>query len=314
MSEISRRNFLFQAGLITTASMISWESLAKTPNLKLAYSAITWGGKDLEAMKDITSLGFKGVQLRSNSYDNYKTKVSELKEQILANGLALPMFSSGNVEIDHAKERSTIDIHVAHASFAKALGGTTIQLTNSLRKKGVAPTTEELKRLTFVMNEIGKQTADLGIQTTYHNHMNQFGETPEEVDIIVQAMNPKYLKLLLDVAHYHQGGGDSAKAVLQYKDIIEALHLKDVQSPLPDKPNDPRAYKFVELGQGNVSLKGVFENLAKINFKKWGIVELDGVPDKIGHISFAAFRIDMIDVAAAASSKDRNQTGTVRLS
>lgn len=278
MTEISRRNFLFQAGLLTSASLISLDIYAKVPNLKLAYSAITWGGKDLDAMRDIASLGFKGVQLRSNSYDNYKTKVSELKEQIVANGLALPMFSSGNVEIDPTKEQSTIDIHVAHASFVKALGGTTMQLTNSLRKKGEAPTTEELKRLTFVMNEIGKQTADLGIQTTYHNHMGQFGETPEEVDVIVQAMNPKYCKLLLDVAHYHQGGGNPAKAVLQYKDMIHALHIKDVQSPLSEKPEDPKAYKFVELGQGNVDLKAVFDNLQKINFTKWAIVELDGVP------------------------------------
>ena len=280
MTDISRRSFLYQAGLLTSASLISLDLFAKVPNLKLAYSAITWGGKDLDALKDIASLGFKGIQLRANAYDNYKTKVGELKEQIVASGLALPMFSSGNVEIDPAKEQSTIDIHVAHASFVKALGGTSIQLTNSLRKKGEIPTTEELKRLTFVMNEIGKQTADLGIQTTYHNHMNQFGETPEEVDIIVQAMNSKYLKLLLDVAHYHQGGGNPAKAVLDYKDIIDVLHIKDVQSPLSDKPEDPKAYKFVELGQGNVNLKAVFDNLQKINFKKWAIVELDGVPVK----------------------------------
>jgi inosose dehydratase len=280
MTEISRRNFLFQAGLLTTASLIPFNILAKTPNLKLAYSAITWGGKDLDAMKDIAALGFKGVQLRANAYDNYKTKVSELKDLIVANGLDLPMFSSGNVEIDPTKEQSTIDTHVAHASFVKALGGTSIQLTNSLRKKGETPTTEELKRLTYVMNEIGKQTADLGIQTTYHNHMNQFGETPQEVDVIVQNMNPKYLKLLLDVAHYHQGGGNPAKAVLDYKDMIDALHIKDVQSPLPEKLDDKNAYKFVELGQGNVDLKAVFDNLQKINFKKWAIVELDGVPVK----------------------------------
>lgn len=280
MTQISRRNFLYQAGLLTSATLISWDIFAKVPNLNLAYSAITWGGKDLDAMKDIASLGFKGVQLRANTYDTYKTKVNELKDQIITNNLVLPMFSSGNVEIDPAKEQSTIDIHVAHASFVKALGGTSIQLTNSLRKKGENPTTEELKRLTFVMNEIGKQTSDLGIQTTYHNHMNQFGETPEEVDVIVQAMNPKYLKLLLDVAHYHQGGGNPAKAVLDYKDIIDALHIKDVQSPLIDKPEDPKAYKFVELGQGNVDLKAVFNNLQKINFKKWAIVELDGVPVK----------------------------------
>jgi len=109
MTQISRRNFLCQAGLLTSATLISWDIFAKVPNLNLAYSAITWGGKDLDAMKDIASLGFKGVQLRANTYDTYKTKVNELKDQIITNNLVLPMFSSGNVEIDPAKEQSTID-------------------------------------------------------------------------------------------------------------------------------------------------------------------------------------------------------------
>jgi len=109
--------------------------------------------------------------------------------------------------------------------------------------------------------------------------MHQLGETPEEVDIIVQEMNPKYMKLLLDIAHYKQGGGEPEKAVKQYKDMLYALHLKDTKSPLPDKPNDPKAYKFVELGQGNVNMPAVFAALKDIKFNGWGIVELDGVPD-----------------------------------
>jgi hypothetical protein len=43
MTEISRRNFLYQAGLLTSASLISLDIFAKAPNLKLAYSAITGG-------------------------------------------------------------------------------------------------------------------------------------------------------------------------------------------------------------------------------------------------------------------------------
>ena len=169
---------------------------------------------------------------------------------------------------------------MAHASFVKALGGSAIQLTNSLRVKGQTPTTAELKRLAAVMNEIGKQTAAMGIQTAYHNHMNQFGETPEEVDVIVQAMNPAYCKLLLDIAHYRQGGGQPEQAVKQYKDVLYALHLKDTMSPLPEQPDNAKAYKFVELGRGNVDVPAVLAALNAINFKGWGIVELDGVPEK----------------------------------
>lgn len=266
------RNLSLTAGALITTS--SWaEGIIKKGDVKIGYSAITWGGKDLQAMSDLASLGFKGIQLRANTFGPYRNKVSELKEALIKHNLKLPMFSSGNVEVDPAKFQSTVDTHVAHASFVKALGGTAFQMTNSLRQKGTPPTTEELKNLTRVMNEIGKQTADMGVQAVYHNHMNQWGETPEEVDVIVQAMDPRYLKLLLDIAHYKQGGGEPQDAVIKYKDIIHALHLKDT------KPKDGGGYKFVELGQGRVDVPAVFAALAKVKFKGWGVIELDGVPD-----------------------------------
>ena len=280
---LSRRHFLENLGLVAATGLISndlWAETLKKSNLKIAYSAITWGGKDDVAIKELASLGFKGIQLRANTFGPYRNKVSELKKLLDENNLYLAMFSSGNVEIDPAKEQSTIDMHVAHASFVKALGGSAIQMTNSVRPKDRLPTNEELKRLAMVMNEIGKQTADLGVQAVYHNHMNQLGETPEEVEVIVQNMNPKHCKLLLDIAHYRQGGGKPEEAVLQYKDILHSLHLKDTMSPLLEKPNEPKAYKFVELGRGNVDVPAVFKALAKIKFNGWGVIELDGVPEK----------------------------------
>ncbi|GAB2788312.1 hypothetical protein GCM10027275_36480 [Rhabdobacter roseus] len=276
-----RRSFLKQTSLLTASALAlpAWDSvwgeaLLKKSNIKIGYSAITWGGKDEQAIKDLASLGYKGIQLRANTFGPYRNKVSELRDMLQANGMYLCMFSSGNVEIDPAKEASTIDMHVAHASFVKALGGNSMQLTNSARPKDRAPSAEELKRLATVMNEIGKQTADLGVQAVYHNHMHQLGETPEEIDQIVQGMDPRYVKLLLDIAHYKQGGGEPEKAVIQYKNMLHALHLKDT------KPADTKSgYKFVELGQGRVDVPAVFKALDKIKFKGWAVVELDGVPD-----------------------------------
>ena len=280
---VNRRQFLQLLGGSALTLSVGADLLAnsaKKSGLKIAYSAITWGGKDDQAIRDLASLGYKGIQLRANTFGPYRNKPSELKALLDQNKLTLAMFSSGNVEVDPAKFQSTIDMHVAHASFVKALGGSAFQMTNSLRQKGQAPTTDELKKLATVMNEIGKQTADMGVQAVYHNHMNQWGETPEEVDVLVQNMNPKYVKLLLDIAHYKQGGGEPEKAVRQYKDMIHSFHLKDTMSPLPDKPDNPKAYKFVELGRGNVNVPAVFKAIDDIKFKGWGVVELDGVPEK----------------------------------
>ena len=272
-----RRDFLKYTGATAAALLAadSWaDALIKKGDFKIGYSSITWGGKDELAISELAGLGFKGIQLRANTFGPYRNKVSELKDALIKNNLALAMFSSGNVETDPAKFESTVDTHVAHASFVKALGGNALQLTNSLRPKDRLPTTEELKKLAQVMNEIGKQTADLGVQAVYHNHMNQLGETPEEVDVIVQAMDPRYIKLLLDIAHYKQGGGEPQDAVIKYKSILHSLHLKDT------KPAETKnGYKFVELGQGRVDVPAVFASLNKIKFKGWAVVELDGVPD-----------------------------------
>lgn len=273
---LSRRRFLAQNSLLALAAFLP---SAKSKTYRMGYSAITWGGKDELAIEELSGLGYKGIQLRANTYAKYKDNPSDLKALLDAKGLSLVMFSSGNVEIDPAKMEANVAMHVNHARFVKALGGSSIQLTNSLRKNNVAPTADELARLAAAMNEIGKQTQAIGVQATYHNHMNQYGETPEEVDALVQAMDPKYLRLLLDVAHYHQGGGKPAEAVIKYQKVLHSMHIKDVECPIKGDSN-PKSYKFVELGQGNVDLVGVFAAMDKIKFGGWAIVELDAVPDK----------------------------------
>jgi inosose dehydratase len=157
----------------------------------------------------------------------------------------------------------------------KELGGTYLQLTNSARPKdGSKPGTDLLLRYASVLNEIGRAAMSMGIQAVYHNHMGQLGETPEEVDTIMSGCDPDLVKLLLDVGHYTQGGGDPAACIHKYKDRIAALHLKDVKS-------NPAmsGYKFVELGQGRVDFPGIFKALDEIKFKGWAMVELDAVPE-----------------------------------
>ncbi len=273
---LSRRHFLAQNSILALAAFLP---SSKSKTYQLGYSAITWGGKDELAIEELSTLGYKGIQLRANSYAKYKDNSADLKALLDAKHLSLVMFSSGNVEIDPAKMEANIAMHVNHARFVKSLGGSSIQMTNSLRKNNVPPTADELARLAAAMNEIGKQTQSIGVQATYHNHMHQYGETPEEVEALVQAMNPDYVRLLLDVAHYHQGGGKPAEAVIKYQKVLHSLHMKDVECPIKGDTN-PKSYKFVELGQGNVDLIGVFAALDKIKFAGWAIVELDAVPNK----------------------------------
>ena len=282
-SELSRRKFLSHLGLATislplfSCTAVNVLTSNRIPGLKVGYSAITWGGNDVQAMKDISALGFKGIQLRSNILKEYGNKPEEVKELLKMYNLDFPMFSSGNANINTGNDEAVIQMHLSNANFVKAVGGKFIQVTNSSRPKQGAPSQADLKKYAGLLNEIGKRTMDIGIQTTYHNHMHQLGETPQEVEVILENCDDDHVKFLLDIAQYHQGGGDPVKAIRQYKNRLKALHLKDVR---PKGGSDPKAYTFVELGQGKVDLPGVFKALDEIKFKGWGIVELDAVPEK----------------------------------
>jgi inosose dehydratase len=245
--------------------------------IRIGYASITWGGNDRQAIEDIASLGFHGIQLRANVIKEFGSP-TELRDLLEKHQLKMVALSSGGVRIDPALEAEEIAKHTANAKFVHDVGGLYLQVTDE-RPKDRAITAADYKRLGRVISEIGKRTADLGISLGYHNHMGSLGERPEEVDQILQAADPRYAKLELDVAHYFQGGGDPAKAIEKYSDRLLFLHIKDVER-LPENADTKRPYRFVELGRGKVDLSAVFDALHKVNFRGWAIVELDDVPDK----------------------------------
>ncbi len=300
-SQISRRRFISSLGV--TAATLSLPSISlgrlfepplyprmdlsvfDTPitpapsKIEFGCAAITWGGDDLQAIKDISSVGYHGIQLRANVLERFGDRPKELREILRRNHLEMVALSSGNVGIASGSEGETINLHTKHAQFVRDVGGHYLQLIDSARPKDRPPSAEDFKRLGHMLNEVSKRAVDLGVRVGYHNHMGSLGEAPEEVDRILEATDPRYLKFELDIAHYFQGGGNPVDAIKKYRDRLLFLHLKDVES-LEGRENDRRRYRFVELGRGKIDLPGVMKALEEIGFRGWAIVELDGVPDK----------------------------------
>ena len=245
--------------------------------IHFGYASITWNGNDRQAIEDIAAMGFPGIQLRANVLKEF-ANAAELRDLLERHHLKMVALSSGGVRIDPAVEAEEIAKHTAHAKFVHDVGGLYLQVTD-VRPKDRTVTPADYERLGKLITEIGKRTADLGVSLGYHNHMGTLGQSPEEVDRIMEAADPRYAKLELDVAHYFQGGGDPAKTIEKYHDGLVFLHIKDVES-LPNAENPEHAYRFVELGRGQVDLPAVFDALHKVTFRGWAIVELDAVPEK----------------------------------
>ncbi|HKT24850.1 MAG TPA: sugar phosphate isomerase/epimerase, partial [Terriglobales bacterium] len=244
MSSFSRRDFLgglIAAGAVAALPMpalAAFEPLYPpmdlsyfdTPissapaDIKIGYASITWGGNDRQAIDDIGSLGYSGIQLRSNVVKEIPdpNEVAKLLDQ---HHLTFVALSSGSINMESPDEKAEIAKHSANAKYMHDAHGLYLQMID-MRPKREA-TADDYKKLGRMLTEIGKRSADLGVKLGYHNHMGSLGQSPEEMDRVMDASDPRYVKLELDIAHCVQGGGDPVKAIQKYKDRLLFVHIKD---------------------------------------------------------------------------------------
>ncbi len=299
----ARRRFLFHLGSLAAAAVLPARGLAGAldaplrprveadgldmsgmpgaSGIRFGYAAITWGGNDRQAIQEIGEAGYRGIQLRANALKEFGDQPKALSGLLKQHGLQFVALSGGGPRGNTFNEAEEVATQVKQATFLHDAGGLYLQMTDSARPKEGKPAADDFKRLGHLLTEVGRRVSDVGVALGYHNHMGSLGEGPDEVDRLMGATDPRYVKLELDVAHYTQGGGDPAKAIRAYHDRLLFLHIKDVESlaPSADIPAS-KAYRFVELGRGRVDLPAIFAALKEVRFRGWAIVELDSVPDK----------------------------------
>lgn len=285
MTVLSRRSFLSGLGAAAvTGSSAAARSLvvsgfsrteADTATMRVGYAAITWGGDDEKAAREISEAGFSAIQVRGSAFERYGKSPNELKDLLARYKLTFAVLSSGNLGIDPDKEASELAMHLEHATFLRAAGGRTLQIIDERPKRALVAA--DYARLGKLLTAVGRRTAELGVETVYHHHMNSIGEKPQELDAVLETVDPKAVGILFDIAHYQQGGGDPVAAIRKYRDRIKVVHLKDVRA-IDKAPG----YEWVELGRGRVDVKGCVSALKDVGFKGWAIIELDKVPDAEG--------------------------------
>lgn len=233
-------------------------------------AAITWNGKDTQAIEEIAALGYAGIQLRANAVDEFPDPHA-LRDLLAQHKLTFVAISSGNAYLDPSLRQSQLESHVAHAKYLREAGGLYLQLIGDGFKGRTNYTAQDYRLQGEIFTEIAKRAADYGIRTGFHNHMNTIGQAPEAVDAILDASDPKYVELELDTAHYAQGGGDPAAIIRKYGRRLLFLHLKDVKNTTTKS-----GYEFAELGMGRIDFPAVLAALHSVHFRGWAVVELDG--------------------------------------
>ena len=271
MCDVNRREFLSALSAVAIAG-----GFQARGTIRPGYAAITWGGKDEQAIQEISEVGFTAVQLRASAFDAWGSRPAELKALLARRQLTFAVLSSGNLKYQPEDRAQQLALHLSHAAFVRDSGGQVLQVIDE-KPRNRPVTEDDYARLADMLNTLGERTKALGVPLVYHHHMNSTGETPAAIEAIMAEASASAVGLLFDIAHYQQGGGDPVKAIRRYGKAITAVHLKDVR-PIEASPG----YQWVELGRGRVDVKGCVTALRDTGFAGWAIVELDRVVDASG--------------------------------
>jgi sugar phosphate isomerase/epimerase len=122
-------------------------------------------------------------------------------------------------------------------------------------------------------NAAGEEARRAGIWLAFHNepdHQKKLqGEVP--IEVFAQALDPKLVKLQLDVGNMLMGGGDPMDFHSRYRARIASYHLKNV---IADRSRD------TELSRGTFDLRTFLGSITDLA-KKPCYVEQEGASDEL---------------------------------
>ncbi len=247
---------------------------------ELAYAVWSWGLNEksqLEtALRDVKEAGFsyfesvmKTVEIYEDSFEEFMDLVNREK--------VYPVSFYFNLMGDEASDLETVKEAL---DFLRKAGVKRASI-QAPYKEGGGASKEELEVLVRTLGGVIDLMAPDGIIPCLHPHANTQVMYENEVDYVMEhskiAFGP-------DTAHLMVGGSDPVEMFKRYADRIEFVHLKDVRKNETVRVDESRneAFEiysdFLELGEGDVDLTGIFDVLDASGYAGYITVELDKAP------------------------------------
>ncbi|RWO62711.1 MAG: sugar phosphate isomerase/epimerase [Mesorhizobium sp.] len=167
------------------------------------------------------------------------------------------------------------DVLVALARMLKGFGSPVLVLGGGPSEAAAgAHTADDYRAFCRALEDIGRRTKDLGIETVYHPHLDTFIERRDQLDRMMDELDTGLAGLCIDPAHLAHTNSDPVDAVRTYISAVRYMHFKDTRVDPALKGYD-RYGAFCELGAGVVDLAGIVDVLLDANYDGLAIIELD---------------------------------------
>jgi inosose dehydratase len=167
------------------------------------------------------------------------------------------------------------DVMLAVARFLHGCGSTML-VTGGGPPEAVAPhTADDYRLFASRLEELGRLTAEFGVRTLHHPHLDCFVESGEQLDRLLDVLDTELVGLCLDPAHLQATGTDPVQVLRTHRDRVDYVHVKDVRVGDPPPAGPARYQAFCELGAGSVDLRSFVDVLLESEYDGIAMIELD---------------------------------------
>jgi inosose dehydratase len=250
---------------------------------RIGHTGITWPTQPVEEkVADLAAIGFPAFETFGHVIEQYPGGAPAFKDLLDRHGLRYAASYCARTYIDPARAPDDVAQVMEWARLSKGVGAETIVVSCQRREKP-SYTREEYAGLARTFNELGGRIRDeLGLRTALHPHTGTPVESPEEIAMVVEALDPRACAFGPDTGQIAQAGGDAVEVVRRYRDAVGHVHVKDYGGkPVSHRPDgsaeDPTGYVgYVPVGSGVIDFAAMFRDLREAGFDGWLMVELDG--------------------------------------
>jgi len=282
---MDRRQFVRNAAITSTiiAGSGFWSTAGEKrfveKNIKWSMGWLLWRGYSgrsislSEAIQDLYDLGADGIEFTPRKDELIRQGFTRetFRDLLVEKNLSVSGHYFSAPFYDTTKRGQIISAFNESAESLRFFGAKNIIIGPPLANG--SDNRELIRGMVLLLNELGEIAIDQGIQIGLHPHFGTMIETPEEIRLVMDLTNSKYVFFSPDTGHLQLGGCNILEILNTYKDRINYFHLKDVKGQ-PDRVNWGTV-NIRELGQGSIDFTGIMRFLKQINYNGWLNVEQD---------------------------------------
>ncbi len=280
-------------------------------NIKLAIAPIGWSNDDMpelgahisfaQCIEEMAAAGYQGCEVGHKFPRDPATLSAALTQQNLS--VASAWFSLYFTE--PGREEETITGFKKHMEFLHAMGTKVIvvcECGHSVQGKPLPLfankpnfNEQQWQALLNGLHHIGRMAKENDMEIVYHHHMGTGIQQAEDIDRLMADTDTDIVSLLFDTGHLAFAGCDPLVTLQKHGQRIRHVHLKDVRVDVLRQVHVEnlsflaavRAGVFTVPSDGMIDFMPIFQELARLQYQGWWVVEAEQDPDKANPLVYA---------------------------